>query len=80
MPRLLEPMRRHDERERDLRIVRGFGNGFDLSRQTRKKILSFNSGAAIYLGPEDVFLLNAASRMEFRFFERPLTFRRVVTR
>ena len=34
MPRLLEPMRRPDEREKDLTIVRGrnsFGNGFDLS-------------------------------------------------
>jgi hypothetical protein len=59
--------------------VRGrnsFGNGFDLSRQTRKNILSCNSGAATYPGPEDLFLLNAASRAEFRFFERPLTFRR----
>ena len=40
MPRLLEPMRRHDERVNDWAIVRGknsFGNGFDLSRLTKTR-------------------------------------------
>jgi hypothetical protein len=85
MPRLLEPMRRHDERVNDWAIVRGknsFGNGFDLSRLTKTRrgrslIIPFRGpGAATYPGPEDLFLLMAASRAEFRFFERPLTFRR----
>ena len=79
MPRLLEPMRRHDERENDWAIVRKkqFRKRVRLEQthgdKTRKNIPFRGPGAATYPGPEDHFLIMAASRAEFRFFELPLT-------